>query len=58
MGDGALRYKPEQIYEAYYSLALTKNAAVTFDWQYIRNPAYNADRGPVRVGTVRLHAAF
>ena len=58
VGDGALRYQPEQIYEAYYSLALTKNAAVTFDWQYIRNPAYNADRGPVHVGSVRLHAAF
>jgi len=27
----------------------------TFDFQRIRNPAYNADRGPVTVESLRMH---
>ena len=41
-----------------YNLNLTKGTWITLDWQYIRNPAYNAARGPVNVGSVRLHAEF
>jgi high affinity Mn2+ porin len=58
IGDGALAYRSEQIVEAYYSLAAMKNAFVTLDWQHIVHPAYNADRGPVNVGSVRLHVEF
>lgn len=58
IGDGRLNYRPEMIAEAYYQVGLTKATSVTFDWQHIRNPAYNADRGPVNVATVRLHAEF
>ena len=28
---------------------------VTFDWQRVGNPAYNRDRGPVWIPSVRLH---
>ena len=55
IGDGALRYAPEQIAEVYYSAALTKKAWLTLNAQHIRNPAYNADRGPAYVYGIRLH---
>jgi high affinity Mn2+ porin len=31
---------------------------VTFDYQFIVNPAYNRDRGPVSLVGTRLHAEF
>lgn len=58
IGDGRLAYQPEAVVEAFYSLHLTPGTWVTLNWQQIRNPAYNADRGPARVATVRLHAEF
>ena len=58
IGDGRINYRPEAIFETYYSVNVFRNAWVTFDFQRIRNPAYNADRGPVSVGSVRLHAEF
>ncbi|RTL31420.1 MAG: carbohydrate porin [Burkholderiales bacterium] len=58
IGDGALRYKPETIVEGFYDLSLCKAAWITLDWQRIFNPAYNADRGPVSVGTLRFHTEF
>jgi hypothetical protein len=58
IGDGALNYRPERILETYYSLGLIKGTTLTLDYQYIQNPAYNADRGPVSIGALRLHAAF
>ena len=58
IGDGALNYRPETIVETFYSVNLFKGAWLSADAQYIRNPAYNADRGPVKVGTLRLHAEF
>jgi hypothetical protein len=47
IGDGALSYKPEQVFETYYSAKMFKGFYVTADYQYIANPAYNANRGPV-----------
>ncbi len=58
IGDGRLNYRPEMIYETFYNIKLAKAAWITLDWQYILNPAYNADRGPVNVGSVRLHTEF
>ena len=51
-------YKPEDILEMFYSVGLGKKSSVSFDWQHIRNPAYNADRGPVNALAVRLHTEF
>ena len=58
IGDGWLNYHPEQIFETYYNLNVTKNLWFTADVQRIWNPAYNADRGPVNVFGARIHAEF
>ena len=58
IGDGRLSYRTENIVETYYSMRVMTGAWVTADFQRIFNPAYNADRGPVSVATVRLHAEF
>ena len=58
IGDGNLNYRPESIVEMFYNLNVGQNTWLTMDWQHIRNPAYNADRGPVNVGSVRLHLEF
>jgi high affinity Mn2+ porin len=58
LGDGRLSYRPEQIVETFYRFAVTRALALSFDLQRIANPGYNADRGPARVGSVRLHAEF
>jgi high affinity Mn2+ porin len=58
IGDGQLNYRTERILEAYYSYALFKTTQLSFDYQFIENPGYNADRGPVSVFSARLHAEF
>jgi high affinity Mn2+ porin len=59
IGDGQLpNAGPEQILEAYYSVALFSFAHFTADYQFINNPAYNRDRGPVSVFGLRLHVQY
>jgi high affinity Mn2+ porin len=59
IGDGALPHPGvEGIIETYYSYALTAATKVTFDYQFIANPAYNTDRGPVSVFAGRFHTQF
>jgi high affinity Mn2+ porin len=59
VGDGQLtNYGLEKIFEAYYSLAVTSSTKLTFDYQFVDNPGYNADRGPVNVFAVRAHWQF
>ena len=59
IGDGRLpHYGSEDILEAYYNAALTDWLSTGADYQFIANPAYNTDRGPVSVLGVRLHAQF
>ena len=60
VGDGRLNYRTEKIVEGYYSLGLPllRSSALSLGMQYIRNPGYNADRGPVKVVSVRLHTEF
>jgi len=48
---------PEQILETYYKFPLYA-WNVTFDYQFVVNPAYNRDRGPASVFAVRLHTQF
>lgn len=58
IGDGALPNPgSEKIFEAYYSLPVYL-WQLTFDYQFIANPAYNRDRGPVSVIATRLRAQF
>ena len=58
IGDGALNYRPEKILETYYSYNLNAWSSVTFDYQFVGDPAYNADRGPVHIFAGRYHAEF
>jgi high affinity Mn2+ porin len=58
IGDGMLPHPgPEQILETYYSLPVSY-FRLTLDYQFIVNPGYNSDRGPVSVVSARLHAQF
>lgn len=59
VGDGRLPHPgAEQILETYYSVAVYAQVFFSLDYQYVRNPAYNTDRGPVSIAAVRLHAQF
>jgi len=54
-GDGALNYDWEQLMETYYDFQIWKTMHVAVDYQFISNPAFNRDRGPVSVFGLRLH---
>jgi high affinity Mn2+ porin len=57
IGDGQLPNPGlEQVFETYYNYALSPAWRLTFDYQFINNPAYNTQRGPVNVFGLRLHA--
>ena len=59
VGDGRLTHSgPEDILEAFYSLGVVKGLHATLDYQFVQNPAYNHDRGPVSVFGFRLHAQY
>jgi high affinity Mn2+ porin len=59
IGDGKLPNSgPEEIMETYYSFAIIKGVNLTADYQFVNNPAYNRDRGPVNFFGARLHAQF
>lgn len=58
LGDGRLSYAPEYLWESYYSAHVCRGLFATFDAQHYTNPAFNHDRGPVWVESVRLHIEF
>ena len=59
VGDGKLPHPgPEAIVEAYYNIAVVKHVWLTFDGQFVVNPAYNRDRGPAPIVAARLHGQF
>jgi high affinity Mn2+ porin len=55
LGDGNLNYAPENLLEFYYSMELIKNINVSGAYQFIGNPGYNKDRGPVNIFSIRVH---
>jgi high affinity Mn2+ porin len=55
IGDGRLRYGPEEIFEFFYNYQVIKGIFVSFDFQEVNHPAYNRDRGPVSIYTLRVH---
>ncbi|WP_214073303.1 carbohydrate porin [Mucilaginibacter sp. dw_454] len=59
IGDGKLNYAPEMIAELYYKINAYQNKFfLSPDYQFIVNPAYNKDRGPVNVFSIRAHVEF
>jgi high affinity Mn2+ porin len=59
VGDGRLPHAGnEDILETYYQLAAFSAVHVTLDYQWVANPGYNRDRGPVSIFAVRIHADF
>ena len=56
LSDGKLNYSNELIAELYYKInAYQKKFWLSPDYQFIVNPAYNKDRGPINVLSIRLH---
>jgi high affinity Mn2+ porin len=58
LGDGKLHYGRENIVETYYTLHAWRGVFPAFGLQYVGDPGYNRDRGPVIVPTLRLHLEF
>ena len=55
-GDGALNYGSEKNVELYYDHAFAKYFHAALDYQFVDNPAYNKDRGPIPgIFGIRLH---
>ncbi len=57
-GDGNLNYRPEGVLETFYDFQILRNFHFTLDYQFVTNPAFNRDRGPVSVFGTRLHWEF
>src|ERR1017187_2465986 len=57
-GDGNLNYGWEKILETYYDFKIWKSVHCSFDYQFITDPAFNRDRGPVSVFSARVHWEF
>jgi hypothetical protein len=55
LGDGMLHYGREDIVETYYTARAYRGVSPSLDVQLIERPGYNRDRGPVAVGSLRLH---
>jgi high affinity Mn2+ porin len=55
LGDGNLNYAMENLAELYYSFSLSKEITVSGEYQFLNNPGYNKDRGPVNIFSVRVH---
>jgi carbohydrate-selective porin OprB len=58
LGDGTLRYGRETILETYYTAHVWRGVYGSAGAQFIANPGYNRDRGPVFVQTLRMHLEF
>jgi len=57
-GDGNLNYGWEKIVETYYDFKIWNSVHSSLDYQFIDNPAFNRDRGPVSVFGARVHWEF
>ncbi len=55
LGDGGLNYGQEKIFETYYTAHVWRGISAAGDYQYVANPGYNQDRGPVSVFSIRIH---
>ncbi len=59
IGDGALNYNREFIAEIFYNWHLHGGHFwLSPDFQWVKNPAYNRDRGAISILSIRAHAEF
>jgi len=58
LGDGGLFYGRENILESYYTAHIWRGIYAGPGLQYIVDPGYNRDRGPVLVPSFRVHLEF
>lgn len=58
LGDGKLTYGRENILESYYTVHVWRGFYPAVGLQYLVNPGYNKDRGPVVVPMLRVHVEF
>ncbi len=59
IGDGQLpHYGPESILETHYDVGVAKALHVAVDYQFVNNPGYDRDRGPVSIFAARIHSQF
>ena len=58
LGDGSLNYGLAQTLETYYRIQICRCVQLSPDFQFIQNPGYNRDRGPVEVYGLRLHLSY
>jgi high affinity Mn2+ porin len=57
-GDGKLNYGWEKALETYYDFKVWWSVHLTADYQFVVDPAFNRDRGPVSILGARLHWQF
>ena len=50
--------RPRRVFETYYRIQLGRFVQLSPDFQYIQNPGYNRDRGPVKVYGMRLRVSY
>lgn len=58
VGDGHLKQAAEGVVEGFYSVNLLKAIWLAADYQFIWNPGFNADRGPLHILSAKVHAEF
>ena len=58
LGDGALTYGREAVFETYYTAHVWRGISVAPGFQRITDPGYNRARGPVLVPSFRFHTEF
>lgn len=58
VGDGRINSAAETALDAFYSFNYHKVFWLSGDYQHIANPAFNKDRGPVNVFSIKVHGEF
>jgi high affinity Mn2+ porin len=58
VGDGRITPGAEIALDAFYSYNYRRSFWLSGDYQRITNPAFNADRGPVNVFSLKVHGEF
>ena len=58
VGDGHIHAASERALDVFYSVNYRKSFWLSGDYQRVDNPAFNTDRGPVNIFSVKVHGEF